>query len=69
LLKSTRCVNTTVFYSVNTETSERVMSHSYVQRIYQPTIVMLLQVFLIIGVTFQSRRQTAKDTDAENVEC
>ena len=38
------------------------------QRIYQPSIVMLLQVFLIIGVTFQSRWQTGKDTGAENVE-
>jgi hypothetical protein len=38
------------------------------QRIYQPSIVKLLQVFLIIGVTFQSRWQTANVTDAENVE-
>ena len=29
---------------------------------------MLLQVMLVIGISFQSRRQTAKGTDAENVE-
>jgi len=44
------------------------MSHFYMQRMYQPSIVMLLQVLPIIGVTFQNRWQTAKDTDAENVE-
>ena len=38
------------------------------QRLYQPNTVMLLQMLLIIGVTFQNRWQTAKDTDAENVE-
>jgi hypothetical protein len=37
------------------------------QRIYQPSIILQLQVFLFIGVTFQSAWQTAKDTDAENV--
>jgi len=44
------------------------MSHFYMQRLYQPSIVIPRKVFLIIGVTFQSRWQTANDTDYENVE-
>lgn len=68
MARSTCCVHTTVLCCVNTETAERVMSHFYMQRIYQPSIVMLLQVSLTLGVTFQSRWQTAKDTDVENVE-